>query len=216
MKTDIEIQKDIIDELQWDPRLLASEIGVAVKNGIATLSGQVDSYAKKIAAENAAKRIKEVKGVVEDVEVVLPNHIRRTDHEIAETALRSLKWSTSIPEDKVRVIVEDGWVTLEGQVAWEFEAEEAKKAIEHNKGVLGITNRIEIAPQVSTPVVKEAIKKALERNADVEAENIHIDVKENKVTLNGKVHTWREMHEVWNAVWNAPGVTSVENNLVIS
>lgn len=216
MKTDIEIQKDVMDELQWDPRLEASEIGVAVKNGIVTLSGEVDSYAKKVAAENATKRIKEVKGVVEDVVVTLPHHVKRTDQDIAEVALRSLKWSTSIPEDKIKVIVEDGWVTLEGQVAWEFEAEEAQKAIEHNKGVLGITNRIDIEPRISTPVVKDAIKRALERNADIEAENIHIDVQENKITLNGTVHTWREMHDVWNAVWSAPGVKSVENNLVIS
>lgn len=215
MKTDKQIQKDVMEELQWDPRLNSAEIGVSVKNGIVTLSGEVDSYSKKISAERAASRIKEVKGIAQEINVKLPSTWEYTDTEIADAAVKSIENNTTILGNSIKVKVEEGWITLEGQVLWEYQKEEASRILQNNAGVVGLTNMITIKPRVKTPIVKEAIKKALERSADIEAGRIEVETKGNEVILSGKVRTWAERGDVERAVWNSPGVTSIKNKLNI-
>ena len=152
MKTDKQIQQDVMDELEWDPEIDSSEIGVAVRNGIVTLSGQITSYAKKLAAEKAAKRIKEVKGIAEELVVKIPSHGKRTDSEIADAIVRALKWNTSIPDEKIKVKVEDGWVTLEGELNWEFQKDQAKQVVGEITGVVGIANFFTIQTTLKNPL----------------------------------------------------------------
>src|SRR5665213_984942 len=175
MKTDAEIQQDVMDELNWEPALNASEIGVAVHDGVVTLSGHVNSYAKKYAAENAAWRVKGVKAVAEELEVQLPGDSRVPDDEIAESIVHTLQWNTAVPDENIKVKVTGGWVYLEGGVDWNFQKEAAFNAIRHLKGVTGVTNLIAVKPRVNTVVIKDSIRKALERSADLEAANIQVD-----------------------------------------
>lgn len=215
MKTDIQIQKDVMDELKWEPSLDVSEIGVAVSHGIVTLGGQVDSYAKKLAAERAAKRVKDVRGIAEDIVVKFGTTALKSDRDIVETVLNTLRWSAFVPDDLITVKVEDGWVTLEGQVNWDYQKKAAVKAIEDKKGVRGIINNLTIKPLVDAPVVKESIKEALERSAEVEADQITVKVDGKTVSLHGKVRSWREKDEVARAAWSAPGVMDVDNKLEV-
>jgi osmotically-inducible protein OsmY len=215
MKTDLEIQKDVMDELNWEPILNASEIGVAVHNGVVTLSGYVNNYAKKFASENAAWRVKGVKAVAEELEVRLANDARITDTDVAESIIHTLMWNTSIPDEKIKIKVTDGWVYLEGEVDWNFQKESAFNAIRNLKGVSGVSNLITVKPRVNDNVVKDNIRKALERNADLEAGNIKVETLGNKVILKGTIRSWLERRAVENAVWSAPGVATVEDQLLI-
>lgn len=215
METDKKIQEDVMYELEWDPEVDSTDIGVAVEEGIVTLSGQVDSYWTKKSAENAAKRVKGVKGVAQDI-IVEYTGMERTDKDIAEAAVYSVKYNTTIPTDAVKVKVENGWVVLEGEVNWNFQKNAAENAVEKIKGVEGVTNLITVKPRVQASIVKSTIKRALERRADVEAEQIEVETENNKVILRGKVKTWSERAEVQRAAWSAPGVTNVENHLVIA
>jgi osmotically-inducible protein OsmY len=215
MKTDPEIQKDVMEELRWEPILNASEIGVAVKNGIVTLSGTVDTYGKKIAAEEAAKSVLGVKAVAEEIEVKIGSFAKKNDVEIAEAVLRSLKWHTSIPEDKIKVKVENGWVTLEGEVDWEYQKNAAKNTTENLLGVKGISNLITVKPSVTAKDVKDKISAAFHRSATLDSEKISIEIRGNKAVLSGTVRSWAEKEDAANAAWNAQGITSVENKLVI-
>jgi osmotically-inducible protein OsmY len=216
MKSDQQIQTDVMDELKWDPILDSAEIGVAVKNGVVTLSGQVSSYAKKIAAENAVKRVRDVKGLAEEISVKLPIDGRRTDAEIAAAALNALKWNSNVPDDKITLKVENGWLTLEGQLDWQFQKDAAALAVDGIIGVKGVSCLITIKPKIEIPVVRDNIKKALERSADIEADRIIIETQGNKVTLRGKARSWSERNEVERAAWCAPGVMAVEDELVIA
>lgn len=215
MKTDQEIQNDVMDELKWEPFLTASEIGVAVKNGIVTLSGTVDRYAKKIAAETAAKKVNGVKAVAEDIEVKLGTSSKKNDTEIAEAALTALKWHSAMQENKIKISVENGWVTLEGDVDWEFQRNSAKYMVENLIGVVGITNNIKIKTVVATTDVKRKIASAFHRSATIDSEKINITLEGTKVILSGKVRSFAEKKDAENAAWLAPGVNSIENKLEI-
>ncbi|MBS1527816.1 MAG: BON domain-containing protein [Bacteroidetes bacterium] len=215
MKTDIEIQKDVMDELKWDPFLNSSEIGVAVKNGIVTLSGIVDSYSKKVTAEKAAKRVTGVRAVAEDIKVGISPSYRKTDTEIAEAVYNALKWHTAVQEDKIKIKVEDGIVKLEGEVEWDYQRVAAKTAIQFLTGVRSVINLITVRPKISAIDVKQKIKSAFQRHASVDSSKITADVLGNKVILHGKVRSFTEKEDAEDAAWSAPGVEQVESKLEV-
>ncbi|AEV98622.1 ornithine aminotransferase [Niastella koreensis] len=215
MKTDREILNDVQDELKWDPYLSTSEIGVSVKNGIVTLTGVVDSYWKKLAAENTVKKVSGVTAVVQKIEVNLSESGKRKDTEIAEAIQNAFKWSVLIPKDKIKVKVENGWVTLEGDVEWEFQKNSARKAVEKLEGVMGVSNNIRVAPKASPADIKQKIKSAFLRSATFDSDRIQIDVDGSTVTLRGKVRSWAEMKEAEREAWLAPGVMKVKNEIEI-
>lgn len=215
MKTDSEIQKDVIEQLKWESFLKASEIGVAVKNGVVTLSGTVDSYLKKIAAEDAAKRISGVKVVAEDIDVKYPNSLIKNDTEIAEAVLNSLKWHSAVNEEKIKIKVENGIVTLEGEVDWEYQRNSVVTQIESLIGVKKIINNIIIKAGIVPKELKQKINAAFLRSATIDSEKINIEVSGQKVILKGKVRSWAEKNDAENAIWASPGVNKVENKLEI-
>ncbi|MDO9185803.1 MAG: BON domain-containing protein [Bacteroidia bacterium] len=213
MKTDLEIQKDVMEELKWEPMLNVSEIGVAVKNGIVTLSGTVETYSKKLAAESAAKRVSGVKAVAMDIEVTIAKSGKRNDTEIAQAALNALKWNTQLSSEKIKVMVEDGWVTLEGTLEWEFQRIAARNALEYLIGVKGITNKITISPKTKIIDIKQKIKAAFQRSATIEADRINIETKGDKVILTGTVRSYSEKMDAEEAACAAPGIREVDNQL---
>jgi osmotically-inducible protein OsmY len=215
MKTDNEILKDVQDELKWDPYLSSSEIGTSVRDGIVTLTGIVDSYYKKLAAENAVKKISGVKGVVQKIEVRLSESGKRKDTDIAQAIENAFKWSVLVPKDKIKIKVENGWVTLEGSVEWEFEKNAARKAVEKIAGVQGVINNIMVTPKVTPSEIKQKIKSALTRSASFDADRINVKVDGSTVRLSGKVRSWTEKKEAEREAWLAPGVTKVENDIEI-
>lgn len=215
MKTDAEIQKDVMDELKWEPFLKASEIGVAVKNGVVTLSGTVDSYWKKVSAESAAGKVSGVKAVAEDIVVKFASDSKKTDAQIAEAVLNALKWNSSVPEDKLKVKVEDGWVTLDGEVEWDYQRKSANSAVNNLLGVVGISNNIRLATKVTPGDIKRKISAAFQRSATVDSEKITISVDGDKVTLTGKVRSYAESKDAETAAWMAAGINKVDNRLTI-
>jgi osmotically-inducible protein OsmY len=215
MKTDFEIQKDVLEELKWEPFLKASEIGVAVKNGVVTLSGTVDSYLKKSGAEKAAKRVAGVKAVAEDIEIKYGNSFVKNDTELAETILNSLKWHSALNEEKIKIKVENGIVTLDGEVEWEFQRNSAAMQIENLVGVKKIINNISIKPAIVSKELKQKVTAAFHRNASLDADKISIEVKGNLVVLTGKVRSWAERSDAESAVWSAPGVNMIENKIKV-
>ncbi|GAB3915915.1 BON domain-containing protein [Mucilaginibacter boryungensis] len=215
MKTDLEIQKDVMDELKWQPFLHAAEIGVAVKNGIVTLSGQVDNYGKKITAENAAKKVAGVKAVAEDIQVGISPAYLKTDAEIAEAVVDALRWHTAIPDDRIKVKVEDGIVKLEGEVEWEFQRNSAKTAVQYLTGVRMVSNLITVRPKLNANDLEHKISAAFHRSATIDAQKVKVSVVDNKAILTGKVRSFAEKEEAESAVWAAPGVFSLESRLQI-
>lgn len=216
MKTDLQLQQDVMDELLWEPALEAAEIGVAVNNGVVTLSGSVNAYSKKLAAEKAAKRVKDVNAVAIDIEVRFSADGKRTDTDIAKAALNALSWSTVVPKNHVKVQVDNGWITLDGELEWQYQKNAVVNAVKDLSGVTGISDLISLRPGATKTIVKAHIKKALERMADVEADNIDIITEGRSVTVKGKVRSWSERSEVERAVWSTPGVWSVKDELVIA
>lgn len=215
MKTDMEIQKDVIDQLKWEPFLNASQIGVAVKNGIVTLSGQVDTYSKKVLAEKTVKKVLGVKAIAEDIQVGLSPAYKKSDTEIAEAVVNALRWHTMIPEDKIKVSVEDGNVKLEGDVEWEYQRNQAKTTIENLAGVRFVTNLIAVKPKITPYELQQKITSAFQRSANIDASKVSTEVLGSRVILRGKVRSFAEKEDAENAVWAAPGVVTVENKLVI-
>jgi osmotically-inducible protein OsmY len=217
IRSDEQIQRDVLDELKWDARVQPNEIGVAVKDGIVALTGWVDSFAKKWVAERAAHRVHGVMAVVNDIEVRLPGAAERSDEDIALAATRALEWDTLVPTENVELTVSKGTVTLRGEVEWEFERQEAERAVRRLSGVRGVINAITVRPRVtaSPQELQQKIENALVRNAETDAQRITIDVDGAKVTLRGTVRSWMEKREAERIAWSSPGVTSVDNRIQI-
>ena len=214
--TDEQIQRDVLEELKWDTRVRPNEIGVAVKDGIVTLTGWVDSYLKKIEAEDAAFRVSGVKAVANDIEVRLLSTSERTDPELAAAVLNALKWDAAIPPDNVEVTVSKGWVTLKGEVEFAFQKRDAERAVQHLTGVKGVSNLILVKPRVSPTDLKQKIEQALVRNAQTDAKHITVVVQGSKAILHGTVRSYAEKKAAEDAAWSAPGVSEVENHILIS
>lgn len=215
MKTDAEIQKHVIEELKWEPAIHSSEIGVAVKNGVVTLSGTVDTYLEKKTAEKAALKVAGVKGVAEDIEIKLSYHDQKSDAELAQAVVNALKWNVLVPDDKIKIKVENAWVTAEGMVEWAYEQNAVRDAIGSIVGIKGISNLVKVTPRVNPEDVKKKISAAFERSASIDANSIQIENIGNKVILTGKVRSYSEKREAEYAAWNAPGVAAVENNIEV-
>src|SRR5260221_2705313 len=216
IRTDEAIQADILEELKWDTRVQPNEIGVAVKDGIVTLTGWVDSYLKKMAAEEAALLVRGVKAVANDCEVRLPGSAERTDADLGKAVLNALRWEAAIPAGKLDVTVSQGWVTLKGEVEYAFQKRDAERVVQRLSGVKGVTNLITIKPPVSPTDLKQQIERALIRNAETDARNITVEVQGSKVILRGTVRSYAEKQAAEDTAWAAPGVSEVENYIMIS
>jgi osmotically-inducible protein OsmY len=216
VRTDEEIQKDVLAEFKWDTRVSPNEIGVAVNEGVVTLTGWVDSYAKRMAAEEAAHRVRDVKAIANDIEVRLPGSSERPDPDIAAAAVRALQWDTLIPADKINVTVSKGWVTLKGEVEWQYQKQLAEQHVRNLWGVEGVSNLIKVKPRVRASELKEKIEQALVRSAKTDAERLTVEVEGSKVILEGTLSSWAEKEEAERSAWLAPGVTEVDNRIVVS
>lgn len=216
MKTDIEIRNDIFTELRWDPVIRTLEIGVAVKDGVATLSGNVSTFAQKFAAAHAAERVSGVRAVADDITVQLPSAHERTDTEIAHAVANVLKWDTEVPDEKVIARVDKGWIWLEGDVEWQFQKQAAERAVRNLTGVKGVTNTVRVKPKLASSFeVSQKIKDALLRSAQFDAQRIVVEAQDGKITLRGTVRSYAERKEAERAAWSAPGVTEVEDKIAI-
>ncbi|MEY9626349.1 BON domain-containing protein [Sinorhizobium fredii] len=214
--SDIRLRQDILDELEYEPSINAANIGVTVEDGIVTLTGHVQSYAEKNAAERVAQRVKGVRAIAEEIEVRLPDHKKTADDEIASRVLKILAWGAAISHPKdIHVKVERGFVTLSGTVEWHFQRSAAMNSVRELSGVTGIDNQLKIRPSVDVSNIRQNIEEALKRNAEIKSENIEVDVSSSHVTLRGKVQSLRERVMAERAAWSAPGVTAVEDHLRI-
>src|SRR2546421_5322356 len=215
-RTDEEIQRDVLNELKFGPRVQPSEIGVVVKDGVVALTGWVDSYAKKWAAEEAAHGVRGVLAVANDIEVRLPTAAERTDADVAAAAVRALEWDAAVPVDKLDVTVSKGWVTLRGEVEWQYQKQDAERVVRRLQGVRGVSNLIVVRPRLSPNALKEKIEQALVRTAELDAQHIQVEIDGTRVILKGTVRSWAERDEAERAAWAAPGVTAVDNRIIIS
>ena len=216
MSHDDQLQKAVLAELSWEPSITAAHIGVTADNGTVTLTGHVNSYGQKHAAEMATGRVKGVKAIAEEIEVRLPFEIKRDDADIATAAANRLAWDTGTPRDAVKIKVEQGRVTLTGQVEWHFQKETAEREVRNLMGVLGVTNQITIKPRVDTAHLQDDIQLALNRSIFFQPENVHVTSQDGRVKLTGTVKSWQERQTAASTAWAAHGATSVENDLIVA
>lgn len=216
MKNDTDLRRDVIAELDWEPSIDAALIGVATHDGVVTLTGTVKSYSERLAAERAAERLHGVKGVANEIEVLLEGHHKRTDTEIAQAVIDALKWKTSVPDGEIKVAVSRGWITLEGEVDWQYQKDAAFDAVHFLVGVRGVTNLIAVRPKASATEVKSHIEAAFRRSAELDAQNVQVEIRDGKATLRGRVHSWSERKQAERTAWAAPGVTQVDNLIAVA
>jgi len=214
MFDDKQLQQAVIDQLKWEPSVKAAHIGVTAKDGVVTLMGHVESYSEKFAAEKAARRVKDVKAVAEELDVRLPFSVKHGDEEIASAAVNRMKWDAAVPSDAVKVKVEKGWITLTGEVDWHFQQEAAADDVRGLWGVVGISNQITIKPKPNTAKIKDDILTALGRSW-LDPATINVSAQGGNVKLTGKVESWYERDEASSTAWAAPGTTSVENDIAV-
>jgi osmotically-inducible protein OsmY len=214
--TDRDLQENVQKALDWEPSVDAAEIGVSVDNGVVTLRGDVKTYAEKSAAERVALKVYRVNAVANDLNVQLRDGHAKTDTEIAQAVLSGLRWNTVVPDERITVAVSNGWVTLGGNVEWEYQRSAAANAVRYLLGVRGVTNTISVTPHVTVPDVKAKIEAALTRSAEVDARRINVTVLDGKVTLTGNVHSWFERDEARHAAWAAPGVKEVDDRIAVT
>jgi osmotically-inducible protein OsmY len=213
--TDSDIQKDVVAELKAEPNLRDEDIAVGVRDGVVTLAGHVDSYADKWRAERVASKVKGVKAVVNELEVKLPSSSQRTDPEIARAAVNALEWNILVPHDRIQVVVEDGWITLRGEVDWAYQREEAERAVRNITGVKGVSNLITVAAVPTPSDVKQRITDTLRRGAQFDADRITVEVVGHKAILKGTVRSYAESQDAERAARKVPGITEVENRLTV-
>jgi osmotically-inducible protein OsmY len=215
VKTDWQLKRDVMDELAWDPAISANAIGVAVKDGVVTVSGHLDTFAEKVAVQRAVRRVTGVRAIAIELDVKLAPQHKRSDTEIAAAAEHALRWNTMIPAAKVRVTVEQGWVQLNGEVEWDYQRQAAFKAVRSLTGVVGVSNEITLGQRTTPADLAQRIQDALERQALREANRVQVTVADGTVTLQGNVHSSQERDAVQGAAWSAPGVRSVVNQLTL-
>ncbi|MEO5688584.1 MAG: BON domain-containing protein [Burkholderiaceae bacterium] len=215
MKSDSELQSDVLDEIKWRPSIDGAHIGVTAKSGVVTLTGYVAHYAEKSSAEAATKGVYGVQGIANEIQVEMSGTHKRNDADIAAAALHSLMWDFEVPNDKITVVVKNGWVTLDGKVDWQYQKDAAEQCVSKLMGVKAVTNDIALQPAAKWGDVTGKIQDAFERNADIEARRIGVVTHEGKVTLSGSVASWAERDQAMWAAWSAPGVTSVDNQLSV-
>lgn len=215
MKTDSDLKRDVLSELLWDPLVSDTKVGVTVNEGVVTLTGHLDTYAEKVAAKRAAERVSGVKAIAVEIDVIPAGAHQRSDTEIALAVEHSLSWNTSVPQDRVKVAVEKGWVTLMGDLDWNFQRRAVERMVRQLKGVVGITDNIKLKTLPVPLKLRERIQDALTRQAMREARRIDVIVEGSEVTLRGQVHSWAERNAAEGASWSAPGVVSVNNQLMV-
>lgn len=215
MKTDRELQHDVIEELEWQPSVDAAKIGVTADHGVVTLVGEVNTYSEKFEAEKAVKRVSGVQALANDLDVRVDEPHPPHDADIAQRALSAIDWNVAVPKGRVKVLVSQGWVTLEGEVEWMYQKRAAEDSVRSMNGVRGITNNVIVRPRVQASEVKHKIEAALRRNAELDAQSITVDTSGGKVVLRGAVRSWAEHEDAIDAAWAAPGVTKVEDLLAI-
>jgi osmotically-inducible protein OsmY len=213
---DTKLQHNVLAELEWDPSVDASKIGVTAKDGVVTLTGSVSRYADKMTAERVAKRIFGVKGLANDIEVKVVGSLQRNDSDIAAAAVNALKWHANVPSGTIQVTVRDGWITLDGEVEWNYQKDAAENAVRNLQGVNGVVDNVKVRARAKPGEVKDKIEAAFKRSAEIDARRISVEAHDGRVVLHGHVHSWSERDEAQQAAWAAPGVTAVENHITVA